>query len=119
MIEHTQITDAQIDEIFNAMPGGPAGFMKSWGYRQFARQLLALRAMPAWEPAFDIMVPEQEELVMQFCMEIAGPKGKPGRPPDPVRLLEMAQALYQVERQAAVKLPQSGELVDVVKPSAS
>lgn len=114
-----QITDAQIDEIFNAMPGGPAGFLKYWGYRQFAQQLLTLRVMPNWEPAFDIMVPGQEELVMQFCMEIAGPKGRPGRLPDAVRLLEMAQALYQVERQAAVKLPQAGELVNVVKPSAS
>jgi hypothetical protein len=119
MIKQIQITDAQIDEIFNAMPDGAAGFLKSWGYRQFAQQLLALRAMPTWEPSFDIMVPGQEELVMQFCAEIAGPKGKPGRPPDPVRLLEMAEALYQVERQAAAKLPQPGELVCVVKPSAS
>jgi hypothetical protein len=102
MIKQIQITDAQIDEIFNAMPDGAAGFLKSWGYRQFAQQLLALRAMPTWEPSFDIMVPGQEELVMQFCAEIAGPKGKPGRPPDPVRLL-----------------PQPGELVCVVKPSAS
>ena len=33
----TMLSDAQIDEIFNAMPDGPAGFLKSWGYRQFAR----------------------------------------------------------------------------------
>lgn len=39
MIEHMQITDAQIDEIFNAMPGGADGWLKSWGYRQFARAL--------------------------------------------------------------------------------
>ncbi|WP_312834323.1 hypothetical protein [Comamonas sp.] len=37
MIEQTQLTDAQIDEIFNAMPGGVDGWLKSWGYRQFAR----------------------------------------------------------------------------------
>lgn len=63
-----------------------------------AEQLFAVRSMPAWEPTFDAMVPGQEELVMQFCMEIAGPKGKPGRLPDPVRLMEMAEALYQIER---------------------
>jgi len=68
---------------------------------QLAQQLPALRAMPAWEPTFDAMVPGQEELVMQFCLEIAGPKGKPGRLPDPVRLLEMAEALYQVEQARA------------------
>ncbi|MBB6578984.1 hypothetical protein HNP33_003089 [Comamonas odontotermitis] len=118
MIDQQPITDAQIDEVFNAMPDGPAGFLKSWGYRQFARNLLALRAMPAWEPEFLAMTPGQEELAMKFCMEIAGPKGKPGRLPDPVRLLEMAEELYQAERQAAVKLPQSGELVDVVQPSS-
>lgn len=53
----------------------------------------------AWQPQFDVMSPKQEALVQQFCAEIAGPKGKPGRPPDPVRLLEMAEALYQAERE--------------------
>ena len=52
----------------------------------------------SWRPAFDLMSPRQEELVMQFCQEIAGPRGQPGSPPDPVRLLEMAQALYEAER---------------------
>ena len=35
------LTDAQIDEAFNQMPDGAAGFLKSWGYRQFARAVLA------------------------------------------------------------------------------
>jgi len=48
-------------------------------------------------PQFDAMVPAQEELAIKFCMEIAGPRGQPGYPPDPVRLLEMAQALYEAE----------------------
>lgn len=61
--------------------------------------VLALRNTPEWEPQFDVMSPGQEALVMQFCLEIAGPRGQPGRPPDPVRLLEMAQALYEAERQ--------------------
>lgn len=37
MIDRTQLTDAQIDEIFNAMPDGADGWLKSWGYQQFAR----------------------------------------------------------------------------------
>ena len=38
------LTDAQIDETFNQMPDGAAGFLKSWGYRQFARAVLAAQA---------------------------------------------------------------------------
>lgn len=52
----------------------------------------------AWHPQFDLMSAKQEELVMQFCAEIAGPRGEKGSPPDPVRLLEMAEALYEAER---------------------
>ena len=51
-----------------------------------------------WEPEFDAISSHQEALVIQFCAEIAGPKGRVGSPPDPVRLLEMAQALYDAER---------------------
>lgn len=61
----------------------------------------ALERMPIWEPKFDIMSPRQEELAVQFCNEISGPLGKPGRAPDPVRLLEMAEELYKAERDAA------------------
>lgn len=97
------LSDEQIDAIADGMPGGLGGFMKTWGWRQFARKILDLRAPPTWEPGFDCMVPGQEELVMQFCLEIAGPLGKPGRNPDPVRLLEMAQELYKAEADARPK----------------
>ncbi|MGE8319555.1 MAG: hypothetical protein ACN6O3_12485 [Comamonas sp.] len=96
-----RLTDEQIDAIAEAMPGGTAGMLKQWGYQQFARKILELRAMPTWEPQFDVMAPGQEELVMQFCQEIAGERGQKGRLPDPVRLLEMAEALYQAERRGA------------------
>lgn len=59
-------------------------------------ELEARKPLP-WAPQFDAMAPGQEELAIQFCAEIAGPRGKPGRSPDPVRLLEMAEALYQAE----------------------
>lgn len=49
------------------------------------------------EPLFHAMSPEQERLAMKFCAEIAGPKGGRGMPPDPVRLLEMAEALYKAD----------------------
>lgn len=94
------LPDAQIDAVAERMPSGLQGFLKEWGYRQFARKILALRAMPTWEPEFDCMTPKQEELTLQFCQEIAGERGKPGRAPDPVRLLEMAEALYKAERES-------------------
>lgn len=49
------------------------------------------------KPQFDAMEPEQEALAIKFCMEISGEKGRPPSPPDPVRLLEMAEALYLAE----------------------
>ncbi len=51
-----------------------------------------------WEPSFDAVTVEQERLAYRFCLEIAGSKGARCSPPDPVRLLEMAQALYLAER---------------------
>lgn len=94
------LSDEQIDAIADGMPGGLGGFRKTWGWRQFARKILDLRAPPTWEPQFDCMAPGQEELAIQFCVEIAGLRGKKGSPPDPVRLLEMAQALYKAEADA-------------------
>lgn len=34
------LTDEQIDAIADAMPGGLEGFMKGWGWRQFARAVI-------------------------------------------------------------------------------
>ncbi len=51
----------------------------------------------AWQPDFSCNSHRQEQLAIQFCLEIAGPRGQKGLPPDPVRLLEMAQALYLAE----------------------
>jgi len=50
-----------------------------------------------FKPEFDAIHGNQDELAVQFCMEIAGRKGEPSSNPDPVRLLEMAEALYQAE----------------------
>lgn len=63
------------------------------------RKLLAAKLQPApqWHPKFDVMSPRQEELAQQICMEIAGKRGEPACPPDPVRLLEMAEKLYWAE----------------------
>jgi hypothetical protein len=33
------LTDAQIDEIAESMPGGVKGFLTEWGWRQFARAI--------------------------------------------------------------------------------
>jgi hypothetical protein len=94
------LSDEQIDAIADGMPGGLGGFLKTWGWRQFARKILDLRAPPTWEPQFDAMESAQEALAVQFCIEIAGLRGQKGSPPDPVRLLEMAEALYKAEADA-------------------
>ena len=44
------LTDEQIDEAFNQMPDGAYGFLKSWGYRQFARAVLAAQAKQGARP---------------------------------------------------------------------
>lgn len=33
------LTDAQIDAVADGMPGGLDGFLKQWGWRQFARAI--------------------------------------------------------------------------------
>lgn len=59
-----------------------------------------MTAATQWEPQFDACSLEQERLARKFCLEIAGERGGPGVLPDPMRLLEMAEALYRAEREA-------------------
>lgn len=66
----------------------------------------ALAKGDAWRPEFDAMTPRQEELALQFCQEIAGRRGEAGSAPDPVRLLEMAQELYEAERNDNLQVKQ-------------
>lgn len=40
------ITDAEIDAIAEGMPGGIDGFLKGWGWRQFARAVLEYASLP-------------------------------------------------------------------------
>ena len=56
------------------------------------------RQVESWRPQFDACSVQQELLALSFCLEIAGQRDQPGSPPDPVRLLEMAEALYRAER---------------------
>jgi hypothetical protein len=46
-----EITDDQIDAVARSMPGGMDGFCKGWGWRQFAREVLKLRAPEEGEPS--------------------------------------------------------------------
>ena len=75
-------------------------------YHEAARNLpigvrlnLYTRPQPPRQPQFDACSLVQELLAVQFCAEIAGPRGGKPSLPDPVRLLEMAEALYQAEFQ--------------------
>lgn len=87
----SKITDEQIDRIFDYLPGGVQGFMRTWGYRDFARRVLALRAIPQWEPEFDAISAKQEQLAVDFAHEASNGV-------DSVRILEMAEQLYKAER---------------------
>jgi hypothetical protein len=48
------LTPAEVDEVWNSMPGGPGGWLEQFGYSQFARgieeKLRALKSQPA-DPA--------------------------------------------------------------------
>jgi hypothetical protein len=57
-----------------------------------------MTAAALWEPQFDACGSDQEQMALKFCLEIAGERGEKGSLPDPVRLLEMAEALYIAER---------------------
>ena len=35
-----KLTEADVDRIWNAMPSGAEGFMKQWGYQQFADAIM-------------------------------------------------------------------------------
>ena len=45
--ERQPMTDAGINEIADSMPGGLAGFMKGWGWQQFARAIEAAHGIGA------------------------------------------------------------------------
>lgn len=40
---------AQVDAIFDTLPGGPRGFCREWGYLHFAKAVLDA-ARPKWQP---------------------------------------------------------------------
>lgn len=96
-----QITAQQaFDHIQLRMLGRTGAVVSTYEMRAILaerRELLA-RQVPEWRPTFTADSAEQERLLLEFCHEIAGPRGKKGSPPDPVRLLEMAKALYEAER---------------------
>lgn len=95
------LPEGTIESIINGMPGGLDGYLKTWGWLDFAREIEKALGW-AWQPEFDGTSSKQEELVVEFCLEIAGRKGgEKGRNPDPMRLLEMAQALYEAEKESA------------------
>lgn len=63
-----------------------------------AQQKIQALNAEGWRPSFDGMSPSQEELLLDFCTEIGDEFGQNFGGFDPVRLLEMAEALYEAER---------------------
>ena len=64
------LTDAQIDEVFNRLPDGATGFLKTWGYQQFARELIAIAA-PVQADARDSEPAAGEQDARKFWAVIA------------------------------------------------
>ena len=54
------LTDKQIDAIAESMPGGLDGFLKGWGWRQFARAVLEAAPQPP--------TTEQSSAVVEECL---------------------------------------------------
>lgn len=70
-----------------------------WAIDQVLKHGLTLggrRHADRYEAKFDVMSPDQEELAIKFCNEIGEARDR-GLSIDAVRLLEMADALYQAE----------------------
>lgn len=92
----------------------PVGFVRQIDIEQIAKtpsdwgamsgRVMGFNTVPVYthpqpkrETQFDAISVDQERLAEQFCAEIAGPRGGKPSLPDPVRLLEMAEALYRAE----------------------
>lgn len=69
-----------------------------------AKVKAAITAALTFIPQFDAMAPKQEELAFELSQKIAGLKGEPPSPPDPVRLLEMAEELYLAEMRHQIEV---------------
>ena len=57
-----QLTNAQIDEVFSCLPEGAMGFLKSWGYRQFARKLMSLYAATVQAAPAAVAAPDEAQI---------------------------------------------------------
>lgn len=108
-----QYTHSHIQSLWEGWQGRAMAYAK--GIAQAAPVQPASGVMAAWEPQFDVMAPEQEELAIKFCEEISGKRGERHSLPDPVRLLEMAQELYLAERDDRIAAP-SDHIVQPVAP---
>ena len=66
------LTDEQIDAIANGMPGGLDGFLKGWGWRQFARAVIDASGRD------EEALRERHEFVLGMCrdaQEVAARRG--------------------------------------------
>ena len=95
------MTDEQIDAVFDAMPQGANGFLKDWGYRQFAHALLEAAAVAFVRGELEnnsptnIRSPFNACMYRDYCKTLADiPESCEVLPRVPtVRMVEAAEAL--------------------------
>ena len=89
------LTDEQIDAAFERMPDGAQGFLKSWGYRQFAREIEALCAPQAALAATPAAPAAFQQRVQPWMAACFGPEISADRIERNHRFLEEALELVQ------------------------
>lgn len=66
------LTPERIDEIAESMPGGVEGFLKGWGWYQFARAIEAEARRDALEEAAKVCDAGAEQMLHAYKREGAG-----------------------------------------------
>ena len=100
--QSAEITDAEIDRIAESMPGGLDGFLKAWGWRQFARAIMQA-APPA--PAA-VAVPEAlRELIEAIEFAPLGVRA--------IQAMARARAALAAAPAQAVAVPEGWKLVPI------
>lgn len=102
----SDLTDEAIDALAGSMPGGVSGFMKDWGYRQFAREVQA-RCSRAEPVEVAVPVTKDREFINRLCLEFGAQPGDTWQEWLREQLEELAQ--FRKDRPEALAKLQAAE----------